>query len=491
MTNPPRINWLQLILLPVAIAIMVTAWFEPWVHWMVHATGVARARVVPLPLLMVAVILCSTMATRYALGRSRRPRRPILLGGGAALVVVAWLTYPATFPMGYLRGLIDWENSIAPEVIVLVATGLLWWRGILIGRNRSLIDEGLERTFFNGILALALLVFLNNFTRFVPPSDMLAAVLVFFATALSTLTVVGLERTRIQQNEPSAWLKRQRHWLATIAAVVGTILLGAIAITGILSPEMLRQFLDAIGPALSNVGDIILAVLRPLLTFLFWLITPLVPLLQLILRTLLQGLMGALSILHELGVQINALKAQQQIQTFLDSPEFVAISRGSSVVLILIILALIGIWALRRSGLWSRKDLDETRESIASRELFWSQLKGLLARWRIHQPPPPPRYLALDGDDPRAQVRRAYQGLLDLARVHVGERAARQTPAMFADTLTMAMPSQHESIETLTTCYVRARYASEAITSEDARAAQDALARLQTAAMIQSSSSEE
>ena len=489
--NVPRINWLQLVMLPVVIAIMVTAWFEPWVHWVVHSTGVSRARLVPSPLIMVAVILFSTVATRYALRRSRRPQRPILLGGGLALIAVAWLTYPATFPIEYLRGLINWENSIAPEVIVLIATAMLWWRGILIGRSGSLIDDGLERTFFNGILALALLVFLNNFTRYVPPSDMLAAVLVFFATALSALTVIGIERTRIQQHEPSSWLKRQRHWLGTIVAVVGAILLGAIAITGILSPEVLQQFLSALGPALSNVGNLIVAILRPLFTFLFWLITPLVPLLQAILRIVLEGLVGVLSLLHQLGVQINALKAQQQIETFLDSPEFIAISRGTSIVLILILFALIAIWALRRSGLLSRKDLDETRESIASRELFLSQLKSLLAHWRTRPPAVPPRYLALDGDDPRTVVRRAYQNMLDLARVRVGERPAHQTPAMYAAALTTAIPAQRDSITALTTTYERARYASESITAADADTARDALARLQSVAMIQSSSSEE
>ncbi len=479
-------DWLQLIILPVAIAIMVVAWLEPWAQWFVLSTGLNRVGFVPPPWLMVAVILASTFVTRYAMRRTRYQRRLIVASGLLAIGLITWLTYRLIDPRVFLRNLLDWQNSIAPELIVVVVMAALWWRGILIGRCRTLIDETLERTFFNGVLALAGLLFFNHFTRHVSPADMLAAVLIFFATALSALTVINIERTRLQQPDAGSWLKRQRHWVATILGVVGAILLGGIAITGVFSPDILRQFFSSIGPALSTVADAVLGLLRPIFTFLAWLISPLIPILQFILRGVMEGIMTFLRVLREIGVQINTLRAQQDIQSFLDSPEFVTFSRGTSVVLILIVFALLAIWALRRSGLLSRRNPDETRESIASRDLLLNQLKNFWARWRGRVAPVTPPYLTLSGDDPRTAVRRAYQEFLEWSRVKVGERAPHQTPAKYGDHLAALLPSHHKAIETLTETYVRARYAADDLSPDDARIAQESLASLQSSSVIQS-----
>jgi hypothetical protein len=483
-----NIDWLQLIILPVAIAIMVVAWLEPWAQWFVLSTGVDRAGLVPPPALMLMVILASTYTTRYALHRARYQRRLIVLGGLLATVIVSWLTYHPLTPLSFLRNMVDWQNSIAPEVVVVVATAALWWRGVLVGRSRALIDENLERTFFNGVLALALLLFLNHFTRHVSVADVLAAVLIFFATALSALTVINIERTRLQQPDGGSWLKRQRHWFATIFGVVGAILLTGVVIAGIFSPDTLRQFLSSIGPGLSAVGNVVLGLLRPIFTFLAWLISPLIPILQFILRGVMEGILTFLRVLHEIGVQINTLRAQQAIQTFLDSPEFATFSRGTTVVLILLLFAVLAIWALRRSGLLSRRNPDETRESVATRDLLLQQLKNFLARWRGRSAVPTPPYLTLSGDDPRTTVRLTYQSFLEWARVTVGARTPHQTPAKYADSLVTHLPSQRVAITTLTETYVRARYAVEEPSAADVRAAQESLASLQTISVIKSDS---
>ncbi len=479
-----RNNWLQLVLLPITIAIMFTAWFEPWVQWLVRSTGIGRASVVPPPLIMIAVILVSTLITRYALNHARYERRIVLVSGFAVLVGVTWLMNFSIFPAGYVLNLLDWQNSVSPELFILLAIGVLWWRGILIGRSRALIDENVERTFFNGILALAGLMVVDNFTRHVPAPDILAAVLLFFLTALTALIIVNIERAHVQQAEAGFW-RRQRHWLGTALAVVCAILLAGVALAGLLSPDVLRQTFAALGPAVTAVGNLLVEILKPIITLIFSLIAPLVPLLQAVLRVLLQGIMGVLSILHELGAQVNAPKVQQQIEGFLDSPEFVSLARGSTVVVILIILALLALWALHRSGLLSRKNLDETRESIASRELLFHQLKSLFAR-RHARTESRSGYLALSEDDPRAMVRRAYQGMLQWAAIRVGERAPHQTPSIYADQIARVVPTRHDELLRLTALYQRARYASEDMTAADAQSAQSALVRLQELPVIQS-----
>ena len=66
-----------------------------------------------------------------------------------------------------------------------------------------------------------------------------------------------------------------------------------------------------------------------------------------------------------------------------------------------------------------------------------------------------------------------------------------QTPARYADRLIEAAPAQRQSIETLTSLYLRARYAEDRLTADDAQAAQSALARLREIPVIQSPLTEE
>jgi hypothetical protein len=300
------------------------------------------------------------------------------------------------------------------------------------------------------------------------------------------LTVINVERTRRQRPEGSSWLKWQRHWFATILGVISAILLAALAITGILSPDMLRQILFSIGPALSTVTQALLGLLRLVFTFLAWLISPLIPILQIVLRALMEAILSVARVLHQIGLQIDTLRAQQDIQSFLDSPEFVTFSRGTSIVLILIVFAVLAIWALRRSGVWSRRNLEETRESIASRELLAEQLKHLLDRVRRKHEPERGLYLPLSGDDPRQAVRRVYQEFLEWARVRVQPRLPAQTPTGYAERLGELSVAQQEPVRQLTALYLRARYANEPLTSDDAQSAQLALARLQEIPVIQS-----
>jgi hypothetical protein len=486
-----HINWMHFIILPVAITIMVVAWVAPWAQWIVLSTGGDRVGLVPPPIVMMLVILVSTAVTRHALRRARYQRRQIVLGGLLAIVIVTTLTYQSFTPATFLRNLLDWQNSIAPELVVGMVTAALWWRGILIGRSRLLIDENLEQTFLNGVLALGFLILVNQFSRRIAPHDVLAAVLIFFATALSTLTAVNLELARSQQPESGPWFKRHRHWFATILGVVSAILLGGLLITGLFSPDTLRQFFSSIGPALSTVFGTLVGALRPLLTFFFWLISPLVPILQFFLRFLMEGILTLLRVVHQLGLQINLARAEQDIQSFLNSPEFVTFSRGTAVALLLILFVLVVIWALRRSGLLSRRNPDETRESIASRELLRGQWKHLLSRLRRKHEAAPRLYLELSGDDPRQTVRRAYQEFLEWARVGMRARAPHQTPLQYAQRIGELSEARQEPVGTLTALYLRARYDTAPLTPDEAEAAHAALVRLQATPVIQSPLSED
>jgi hypothetical protein len=487
-----RIRWLDLIILPIAVAILIAAWLEPWLVWVIRASGHEPGSPAPSAPVLLGVLLISGFVARTLLDRQvKQSRRWILLTGAAMLIGVAWITYGSRFPVAYAASLLDWRNSISPEAIVLVATALLWWRGIVLGRARAISDEGLERTFFNGLIALALLLFLNNFARYVPAEAMLASVLAFFATALTALTLVSLENARLRQTDATGpWLKVNRPWLVTILVVVAVVLCGALVITGLAAPDTLRDVLSALQPYLKALGDGLLTAIGGLFSIFFWLVSPLLPLLEWLARLLLTGLMGMLNIIHQLGVQINELR-QEEVDSFLNSPTFATLSRGTAIVIGLIVIALLGLWALRRSGWLTRRNPDETHESIASRELLMKQLRDWLNRWRgktVEAALPP--YLPLNDDEARTQIRRVYQRFLEWASSIDRARAPHQTPAMFSDALGSNQPDQRDTLDTLTGVYERARYSIEPLTSAEARIAQDSLVTLQAASVIKSSSTE-
>jgi hypothetical protein len=349
----------------------------------------------------------------------------------------------------------------------------------------------LERTFFNGLIALAVLLFLNNFSRYVSPEAMLASVFTFFATSLAALTLVSLENAQLRQLDATGpWLKINRPWLITIAAVVAVVLLGALAITGLASPDTLRDVLGALQPHLKSLGDGLLTLLGGLFSILFWLVSPLLPLLNGLLRLLLTGLMGVLNVINQLGLAVNQLR-QEDVDSFLNSPTFASISRGTAVLIGLIAMALLGVWALRRAGWLTRRNPDETRESIATRELLMKQLRDWLQRWRgktVQAARPP--YLPLTDDDARNQIRRAYQRFLDWANSIDRARAPHQTPAMFSAALSADQPDRREAIAALTAVYERARYSIEPLTSAETQIAHDSLVTLQAASVIKSSTTD-
>ena len=488
-----RSNLVQSIVLPTAIAILIAAWLGPWVHWIIRATGRDASSPAPSSLTIALVILVATFAMRYVNDgtRARLHSKVLIVAAGfAAIFGAAWLTYSDRFPFDYVRGLIDWQNSIAPELVVLVAIALAWWRGILLGRLQTLSDETLERTFYNGIAALALLLVFNNYTQFVPAADMLLAVLAFFAIALSALTMFNIEQSRLRLIEPtSPRATFNRHWLATIAAVVGAILLGGLSLTGIVSPETLNRFVEIARPLVEAIGAIGLAILEALFSVLFWLVTPILPIIQAIAELLTKAVMGGLSILHSLGLMVDQLKAQKQIDSFLNSPEFFTLTRGMTVLVVLLIFAMVSIWALRRRARARKKELDEARENIATRQLLLDQLRALLARFRSHPATSLPQpYLGLSGpaDDPRLIVRRTYQLMLDWARSLGYARFPYQTPSTYAEALILALPESREPIVALTETYVRARYAVDPVPPDDARLAQASLVRLQTSNVLKS-----
>jgi len=475
--------------MPLAMAIIVVAWFNPAVTWFMRAAGPDRLAATPSPLWMVGVILAGAFITRAVLTRKvNHPRLVIVVGGLVVMLVTAAVSYRGPSLLTYVQDLMNWGQLISPELVLLIAAAALWWRGILIGRSQSLVEENLERTFFNGVIALALLLYFNHLTDWLSTSDLLLAVLTFFAASLAALMIVNIERARLQRSDPG--FQFNRHWISTMIGVIGAILLGAVALAGIFSPNTLRQFGDSLRPAISTIGGALLSILMFIVDLIWQLMEPLVPIIKSIFEFLADLMKRLLQWFDSIGINIDP-NSMRAIDNFLQSPGFQLAVRGVLTGVGLVALFIAIVWALYRSGLLSRRNFEETRESIASRDLLIDQLKHLLNRLRRKREPDRGMYLPLSGDDPRRTVRQTYQEFLEWARVRIRARAPYQTPSMYAQRIGSLSEAQQEPVGRLTALYLRARYAADQLTPAEAQSAQSALVRLQETPVIQSPLTEE
>ena len=484
----PRNRWIELIFMPLALTIIIVAWFSPATTWLLRAVaGPDRLAPTPTHLMLVIVLLISTLVTRLALtDRMWRPRVVIVISGLVTIGVAAAFSYRGT---AFLSDLFNWGDAISPEWVLLLALAALWWRGILIGRSQALVEESLEQTFFTGVVVLGLLLYFNQVSPYLDPLDLLVTVIVFFAASLGTLMIVNIERARLHHTDPG--FQFNRHWIGTIIGVIAAILLGAMGLASIFSPDSVREFGGTLQPVVVAVGSVLLQIFMFITELLLRLIEPLIPIIKAIMQGLVDLLGRIAAVFRDLGFNINVGDVQRSIEDFLNSPGFLTVTRGSLMIVVLVAFILIIVWALYRSGLLSRRNYDETRENIASRELLVGQIKQLLSRLRPRRTPPHSLYLPLDGADPRFAIRRTYQEFLEWTRVRVRARAPHQTPLAYAEKLGNLSAAQQEPVSALTALYLRARYDTAPLTPDEAQAAHDALVRLQALPVIQSPLSED
>jgi hypothetical protein len=470
------------VLLAVLMAIIAVAWLEPWVMWATRNTDPARATPLVSPLLMIVIVLAGALVTRLAAKHAvtwRQMAGRVVFGSIIAMVLAEVLALGLRPPLEIVQGLVLWNGFFSPEVVVLITAAILWLRGILIGRS-DVMREDIEGMFYTGVLALVVLLLFDAVRPAVPFGDLFWSALVFFVASLLALALVGPEHAHFWQRETSmVRLVLNRYWLITIAFMIGLIVFVGLIISSAAGPEALGILRSIAMVGITALIYVAQAVLTVVVYIIVLLLSPLIPLFQ-----QLGPMIGEIM----KRVQPNTLgpndPASQAAQSALNGEALAALVRGLAVLAVLMIFLLFFLLVLIRLGFISSRRSDETRDSIASRQLLKDQLKHWLARQRTRSAEAP--YLALAGDDPRSAVRRAYQIMLQWAAARVGERAPYQTPSAYADRIARAIPGQREDLHTLTALYLRARYAVDPMGPDEAHAAQSALVRLQETPVIQS-----
>jgi hypothetical protein len=470
----PRWNWIEDWLLPPAIAVLNSAWLGLWVLWSVRAVPPEMAAPPVSPLALWLLFLAAALVTRrlvYSDEPSVNPRLALAGLGVLAVFAVTWLTFGFGGERGYFAALVDWGNFISPVFVGVLACAFMWWRGIVLGRTQ-LPHENLERAFYGGILAMAILFAANQYRPLIAAGEALLAALTFFATGLGSLSLVSITRARrLEESETGHWLALNRYWLTTVGGVIGSILLGGLLAASLLSPDTFTRLNQAF-MAMVNFFTVAFVVYVGTLVFLMaWLLQPLMELLA--------------GVMHGTPLSMFAppqwQETTERTATFFERYPILNTARQGLVLLVIVVgLGLLFWWAVRRFNRLTRKDTDETRESIATRDLLIQQLLNLFRR-KPPAPPEPAPFLALAGprDDPRLMVRRAYQAMLAWAlSLSLPARRAGQTPQAYAEIIAQSLPQGRPDLDVLTLAYLAARYAAEGPSLEEARSAQGAVRQL-------------
>ncbi len=460
---------------------MTTLWLTLWMRWIVGFVEPGRLAPVPPPPLMMALILGGAFATRGAL-RNNQPvaeaRKTIVIGGGLAVIATLWISFGGRFPFGYFGNLFNWGASLVPpELLVLIAAVFLWWRGITIGRDDDMHDTA-ERVFYNGIVALGLLVIVDNLRPSLSLDNALWPIMFYFAIGLGALALAGVEQDRlIQKKADGSAFGLNRYWLATAAGVIGLVILAGLAVAALIAPETFDLVVAVFGPIVNLLALGLLLLLATITYVIFLIFGPLLRILHNFLWQVLQRFnLGQLS-------DPGQFSAEEAVEMIMNMPLVKTATYTVSILLIVLVVALVFWLAVRRLLLLTNQNtVEETRESIFSGDLLLRQLKNLFAR-KGKPPLPGPPYLSLAGprDDPRLIVRRAYQSMLDWAKAAGHPRAPKQTPITYADSLTQSAPQHGDAIATLTRAYLTARYAADAPSLDEARRAEAAVVELQRA----------
>jgi hypothetical protein len=484
-------RWLSDAPLPLALAIQRACWLWLWLELARHWIAPFR----PAPLLpatwIIGLSLGSMAMARWALAESKTltQARAWVTGAGLTIILlVLWLQfYRGQFPLwdvrwpGDLGQALVHPNAETPLLlIVLFTVAYLWLRGLLDGRA-ALIHDQVWGAFTAGFIALVLFVVVASVDPRELPAGTERVVVLYFVAGMLALTLSSLDMAR-----GSSWhrldvrFRLNRYSLLTVFLVVlGLVGLGLV-LSAVFAPEDVSRMLGWAGGILTAVGQALFTLIL-ILSYLLYLV--LYPLL-LLLMPLIQWLMALFGIVRrlepppvpELGRPLPDMSGPG---ITLPEPLRWALLAGACLV-----IAIAFALALQRLRLDAEEDVEETRETILSRELLWDQWTRLWRKWlqrlRQMQTTMLSPFLSLEGEiASRRTIRAIYQALLAGAGARGHRRLRGQTPLEYRQVLEDVLPDAEDALNTVTEGYMQARYGLEPPTGEQVEQTRRAWKRIE------------
>jgi len=448
-SNSRRWQWSEDLLLPALGACARATWQWPLAQLALNNTLVAPGAHLP-AWLLAALLLLPGLANK-ALAERRWGRYAVAVCGAVA-VALATLAVTASTPAGLLAqfdalgqglGALARLPAVAPALAIVF---VLWIEGS--AANWLRYADAWRSAIAGAAALIALTALFAAWGRESDPQLVLAmaAFLVANLLALALLSVRGT--LALEQLRHSRRLGVSRYWLSAMVALIVLLLLAGWAIASISDPGMVRSLFGALRSAAGWLGRTVAAALAWVLYGVFWLLDPFI--------RWLQGLAGVrpqLGAAEALGEQVRQLAEESgELATTplwwqrLTSLLGYALAAGFALWLLL--------RAVRRPRAVAAA-ADEERESIFSAALLGAQLRTLFTGQRRRAASP---FVAPGTDDPAAEVRRAYQTVLQALQQRGWGRQPGQTPHALARDIAARLPAAAPALARLTDAYALARY---------------------------------
>jgi len=460
------------LLLPLALGIMTTTWAGALLATAIARTAADGASGPPLIILLLWW-LGGWVTTRWSLRQpwaERRGGQVVAITGLVAVLVGLWAVYLRPtynlWDLGWLGAL--WEigaaklgQTLTAPLLAGVAGVLLWWRGVLAGREPYTGYDLVYRAFGLGVVVWVVVLVLAGTGSLL--AGLGSQLLLFFMASLSGLALASLESVRrAAREQASTQLALNRFWLAAVGSVILTILALGLLLSSLLAPEVIAGLMGVFGPVINGLSWVLYLVITALAYVIFFFLNPLIE----FLRPRSQNTPLPTPPSAPLEDLRRELEKAAQNQT---GPPAWVVTLVQILVLAAILIAVLLLLsrAFRRLRALDAEGVEENREYIGSWQLLWAQLAELarrlrrrLRRQRLRSGAANP-FVPLEGspaDTGRLSVREAYQRLLALARERGYPRVRSQTPYEYRPTLDQAFPDAGDELEVMTEAYVAARY---------------------------------
>jgi MFS family permease len=447
-------NWIDDGVLPYALNAMRAVWV--WFIFHLLARGLTPTRGDSLaPPVVFGLLAASTLLAQYGAFRAKNGMRAtwlIALSGLGAGALALYLGVGADrFALWDARWLGALYADPALAIVVLVVAVWLWRWGILTGRE-PLTYDNFSSDFAVGIIVFLFALAIAYATAVVPLVELLLPVLVFFAVGLGTLAIASVQSTRrFERGRTGLSVGLNRYWLGTVAIVVGGLIVGGLILTQFFAPEMFMGILSTLAVVFNLIARLLFWVLVVVAFVVF-------SILEFFAHFFPEGNpppeTSPLQMPPHFAEQLKDLEQRPASL----SPEIYLIFQILAGALIGAFIILIFALAFRRFKTLLEEDVEEMHETIFSFDLLKEQLARLFQRTSPAQDSEQPPFVLIDGDDPRAQIRRTYQAVLAWATARAMPRAPGMTPNEYLRFMNQALPQHGELLSVITAAYLQARY---------------------------------
>jgi hypothetical protein len=468
MNRLKRVDWLAVVIYPLAVILMEAFWIYPWLVWLGLWPAFAELRpvlslasiiiVLVIPLLLTRVVIrqkWSLWVIQYVIVGCGLVTILLVLrfeyGGGYAFLDGGWFIY-----LGKMLG----AMFTNPHTVVVALPVLLylWWRGIVLGRTTSYF-KNIYRSFLLGMVMLIVLIILWQISSLSgafegPVSSVGFHVMAFFFFGLTAIAIYHLYLMRRRMPREDAALTSVWRWLPIMLGVIGGIVVVGIGVASIFSPEFIASIEQGVKVVFGFLGKILYYVLIPF-NFIFEGI-------YYILQFLISRLRNEQAL--QPGESGNrTIEGMGEVVPKEIPPEVTTVIKW--IVVAIIVAAVIYFLAravYRHRAKRALAEIEEIHESLWSwsgfKDDFWLFLNMLGQRFKRKPKIASPRHYIDEDILGRLNIREIYQRLLwEGARGGIARRR-HETASEYSERLGQTVPDSSEPLAQITDLYIGVRY---------------------------------